>query len=175
MVVACASSAPVLGAIGLASADDAMRERTLGLLSRAEDASRARARLATQSLLELAPRLRRRATLTAQHVPVSVLAALNRDASVVRTGSSTAMPYGWDELADGEPWTLDAYRVEALRELQAYLARAGSATRSKPVLLRAMTDCGRSPRTTNLRRSRWPRLTCSTTRTSRLVAAGTRC
>jgi len=49
--------------IGLASGDDALRARTTGLLPRTEDVSRARARLARGSLLELTPRLRRRATL----------------------------------------------------------------------------------------------------------------
>ncbi|MBV9602076.1 MAG: helix-turn-helix domain-containing protein, partial [Chloroflexi bacterium] len=84
--------------IGLASGDAFLSQRTLGLLARAEDASRARARLTSQTLLELAPRLRRRATLHVQHVPPDVLTTLERDASLVRSGASAAAPYAWDEL-----------------------------------------------------------------------------
>jgi segregation and condensation protein B len=126
--------------IGLASADDALRERTLGLLPRVEDASRARARLASRSLLQLAPRLRRRATLTVLHVPPSTLAALDKDGSLVRTGTSAALPYGWHELATGQPWVLDGYiPVEALHQLEASLAAAGNGSPlSKPALLRAV-------------------------------------
>src|SRR5919199_6597631 len=50
--------------IGLASGDQPFSERCVGLLERSEDVSRTRARLARgESLVELAPRLRRRALL----------------------------------------------------------------------------------------------------------------
>ena len=124
--------------VGLSSGDDALCERTLGLLPRVEDASRARARLASQSLLELVPRLRRRATLAVLHVPAHVFAALEKDAALVRTGASAAGPYGWDELASGQCWTLDAYiQADALRRVEASMVgMAGSPTR--PILLRAV-------------------------------------
>src|SRR5579859_7332291 len=124
--------------VGLASGDDALCERTLGLLPRTEDVSRARARLARNSLLELAPRLRRRATLKVLHVPSRVLAALNNNPALVRTGISAAAPYGWDELKVGEPWTLDAYiQAEALRRLEASL-EATPAAPITAVLLRGV-------------------------------------
>jgi segregation and condensation protein B len=124
--------------IGLASGDDALCERTLGLLPRAEDLSRARARLARQSVLELAPRLRRRATLKVLHVPPSVLAALEKDAALVRTGVSAAAPYGWDELTTGDPWALDAYvHADALRRLEASPVSTPAAL-TVSVLLRAV-------------------------------------
>src|SRR5919199_3500512 len=50
--------------IGLASGDEPFSERCLGFLERPEEVSRTRARLARgESLVELAPRLRRRALL----------------------------------------------------------------------------------------------------------------
>jgi len=125
--------------IGLASGDVSLCQRTLGLLARAEDASRARARSASQTLLELAPRLRRRATLHVQHVPPDVLTTLERDASLVRSGASAAAPYAWDELAADMPWTLDAYvQAEWLRRLQTTLDRTRAVPTSRSILLRVV-------------------------------------
>ncbi len=156
--MACASTAPASSAgwwpaahaaarktprnawaiVGLASGDDALCERTLGVLPRTEDVSRARSRLARHSLLELAPRLRRRATLKVLHLPPPVLAALDKNAAPVRTGISAAAPYGWDELKVGEPWRLDAYiQAEALRRLEASL-EATPAAPVTAVLLRGV-------------------------------------
>jgi len=116
--------------VGLASGDDALCARTLGLLPRAEDASRARARLSSQSLLELAPRLRRRATLNVLRLPEHVWAGLGKNASLVRTGASAAAAYGWDELSHSSPWALDAYvpadAVRRLQDMQASTEPAGS-------------------------------------------------
>ena len=124
--------------IGLASGDDALCERTLGLLPRAEDASRARARVASQSLLELAPRLRRRATPKVLHVSAPIVEALATDAALVRTGASAASPYGWDELTAGEPWALDAYiQADALQRVQASMTAVPTAPLAA-VLLRAV-------------------------------------
>ena len=85
--------------IGLASGDDALCERCLGQLERRDEVSRVRARLAADGLLALAPRLRRRATLRVVHLPPALLADLEGDASLVRTGASAAVPYGWTELS----------------------------------------------------------------------------
>jgi hypothetical protein len=101
--------------IGLASADEPFLERCLGLLERSEEVSRTRARLARdESLIELAPRLRRRATLIVRHLPRSLGEALAGDASLVRTGASAAAAYGWDELvaAQDPSWRLDVYVPE---------------------------------------------------------------
>ena len=97
--------------IGLASGDEPFSERCLGLLGRAEEMSRTRARLAGENLVDLAPRLRRRATLVVRQVPRGLRRALEHDAALVRTGCSAAGAYGWDELA-GRPdprRLLDAY------------------------------------------------------------------
>jgi segregation and condensation protein B len=124
--------------VGLASGDDALCQRALGLLPRAEDASRARARLTSQSLLELAPRLRRRAALSVLHLPSHLFGVLQKDAALVRTGVSAAAPYGWQELSIGQPWVLDAYvAADALRRLQASLPST-TAPGAVPVLLRAI-------------------------------------
>jgi segregation and condensation protein B len=122
--------------VGLASGDLSLSERTLGLLPRAEDVSRTRARLAHQGLLELAPRLRRRATLTVLRMSEGVVAALDKEATLVRTGASAATAYRWDELTLGAPWALDAYVVvDALQRLQeASMEPADSVS----VLLRAV-------------------------------------
>ena len=126
--------------VGLASGDDVLAARCVGLLPRAEDVSRARARLARASLLELAPRLRRRATLTILHVPAPVLAALEHDGGLVRTGVSAATPYGWDELLDEEPhWRLDAYMPpDNLRPLHERLSGIPTTSATRPVLLRTV-------------------------------------
>src|SRR5438270_8193338 len=98
--------------IGLASGDQPFSERCLGLLERAEELSRTRARLARrESLVDLAPRLRRRATLIVRHLPRGLREALERDAALVRTGASAAAAYGWDQLAGARDlsWRLEAY------------------------------------------------------------------
>src|SRR6266536_4133966 len=94
--------------IGLASGDAALAQHCLGLLERREDVSRARTRLAAQGLLELAPRLRRRAALTVLHLPSTLVSRLEGDEHLVSTGSSAARPYGWHALRRGQPWALDA-------------------------------------------------------------------
>jgi hypothetical protein len=76
--------------IGHASGDQAFSERCLGLLERPEELSRTRARLARETLVDLAPRLRRRATVLVRSVPTAVREALERDAWLVRTGLSAA-------------------------------------------------------------------------------------
>jgi hypothetical protein len=48
--------------------------------------------LARQGLLELAPRLRRRAAPLVLRLPTQLAAALEHDASLVRTGLSAARP-----------------------------------------------------------------------------------
>jgi chromosome segregation and condensation protein ScpB len=131
--------------IGLVSGDSLFAERCLGFLERRDELSRARARLANDGLLVLAPRLRRRATLTVLHLPPVLFAELEHDASLVRTGLSAAAPYGWDELAQaqgGQPWALDAYLgPDALQVLvDAVAAAADHADEADrvPVLLRAV-------------------------------------
>jgi hypothetical protein len=113
--------------IGLASGDQAFSERCIGLLERPEEVSRTRARLARESLVDLAPRLRRRATLLVRGVPSALREALERDAALVRSGLSAAHAYGWAELlrpgADSA-WVLDAYLpLEAFSALQEELNR----------------------------------------------------
>jgi hypothetical protein len=81
--------------IGLVSGDQPFSERCLGLLERAEDLSRTRARLARgENLVDLAPRLRRRATLIVRYLPRGVRVALERDAALVRTGVTAVAAYG---------------------------------------------------------------------------------
>jgi segregation and condensation protein B len=113
--------------IGLASGDQAFSERCISLLERPEELSRTRARLARETLVELAPRLRRRATLLVRGVPTVVREALEGDAGLVRTGVSAAKAYGWHELLqpDAQPvWVLDAYvPLEAFAALQEQLNR----------------------------------------------------
>lgn len=100
--------------IGLASGDQPFSQRCLGLLERAEELSRTRARLARGAggnLVELAPRLRRRSTLIVRHLPRGLREALERDAALVRTGANSAAAYGWDEVvvAPDLSWQFDAY------------------------------------------------------------------
>ncbi|HKB47428.1 MAG TPA: helix-turn-helix domain-containing protein, partial [Ktedonobacterales bacterium] len=113
--------------IGLGSGDQAFSERCIGLLERPEELSRTRARLARETLVDLAPRLRRRATLLVRHAPGALREALERDAGLVRTGLSAARAYGWDELLQpgADPaWVLDAYLpLEAFSALQEELNR----------------------------------------------------
>ena len=133
--------------VGLASGDQALSAQCLGLLERPEDVSRARSRLARQGLLELAPRLRRRASPLVLRLPAPLAAALEHDASLVRTGLSAARPYGWTELnpAAGQAWRLDAYLpLEVFSELQRHADRSdayadsGSDTETVPVMLRVV-------------------------------------
>ena len=110
--------------IGLASGDQALTERCLGLLERPEELSRTRARLGREKLVDLAPRLRRRATLIHRQVPQRLRQALERDAALVRTGAGAASAYGWDELGAGDrsTWRLDAHlSVEVFSKLQEQL------------------------------------------------------
>jgi len=128
--------------IGLASGDAALAHHCLGLLERREDLSRARARLASQGLFDLAPRLRRRASLTVLHLPPALVGALEGDEHLVRTGSSAARPYGWHALRRGQPWALDAYlRPDALQVLVdevAVVADTAGKADALPVLLRTV-------------------------------------
>jgi len=111
--------------IALASGDAALRDRCLGLL-------------------ELAPRLRRRASVTVLHLPPPLLTALDRDASLVRTGVSAAGPYGWQELGAAQVWAVDAYLpLAAVHLLLEQVGGAGGESGAVdasawPVLLRAV-------------------------------------
>jgi segregation and condensation protein B len=126
--------------IGLASGDEALSKHCLGLLERREEVSRIRARLARDGLLELAPRLRRRASLNVVRVPSALFIELEADASLVRTGTSAAVPYGWDELVSSEAaWALDAYLPHsALQVLLDQVAGAVGDELKRPVLLRTI-------------------------------------
>jgi hypothetical protein len=94
--------------IGLASGDQPFSERALGLLEHPEELARTRARLARECLVELAPRLRRRAMLVVRQLPRGLRQSLEQDAAIVRTGVSVAGVYGWDELTQAAPiWALD--------------------------------------------------------------------
>jgi chromosome segregation and condensation protein ScpB len=136
--------------IGLASGDQLLSERCLGLLERAEELSRTRARLARgESLVDLAPRLRRRAMLIVRHLPRGLREALERDAALVRTGASSAAAYGWDELVQARDlsWRLDAYiPQDAFASLQEQLNQLdvdGSDENdelAEPVLLRVVDE-----------------------------------
>src|SRR5262249_37923030 len=97
--------------IGLASGDQTFLEKCVGLLEHAEELSRTRPRLTRENLLEIAPRLRRRATLLVRHLPHGMGEALEHDSALVRTGASAAAAYGWDELVELHElrWRLDAY------------------------------------------------------------------
>ena len=112
--------------VGLASGDQPFADRSIGLLEHPAEVSRTRARLTREKLVDLAPRLRRRATLVVRQVPRGLRQALDRDAALVRTGLSAASAYGWDELSQGpgSPWSLDAYLpFEAFSTLQEHLNR----------------------------------------------------
>jgi segregation and condensation protein B len=133
--------------VGLASGDQVLLAQCLGLLERPEDISRARSRLARQGLFSLAPRLRRRASPLVLRLPPPLAAALENDASLVRTGRSAARPYGWTELnpSAGQGWRLDAYLpLEVFSELQRHADRSAAAagtdseTDLVPVLLRVV-------------------------------------
>lgn len=129
--------------IGLASGDDALRERCLGQLERRDEVSRVRARLAVDGVLALAPRLRRRASLHVVHLPPALLADLEGDASLVRTGVSAAVPYGWTELAQTQSesasaWALDAYVSAAAVDVLVDQVPAAAGPDTQPVLLRSI-------------------------------------
>ncbi|HLZ22357.1 MAG TPA: helix-turn-helix domain-containing protein [Ktedonobacterales bacterium] len=122
--------------MGLASGDHALSEHCIGLLERREEVSRAWARLARQGLFELAPRLRRRASVTVLHLPPALLEMLEADEQLVRTGSSAAGPYGWHALSRGQPWALDAY-------LRLPPNQGGSPPAVGEVAIRLPSDAGR--------------------------------
>jgi hypothetical protein len=133
--------------VGLASGDQVLSAQCLGLLERPEDLSRTRSRLARQGLLELAPRLRRRASPLVLRLPAQLAEALDHDATPVRTGLS-ARPFGGVELSTaGRAWRLEAYLpLEAFSELRRHADRsaadAGSGADSDliPVVLRVVDD-----------------------------------
>jgi len=112
--------------IGLASGDEPFAQKCLGLLEHPEELSRTRARLSREKIVDLAPRLRRRATLVVRQIPRDVRRTLEEDAALVRTGASAAAAYGWDELA-GRPaptWWLDVYLpIEVFDTVQEHLNR----------------------------------------------------
>jgi hypothetical protein len=135
--------------IGLASGDQLFADRCVGLLERPEELSRTRARLGRgDSLVELAPRLRRRATLIVRDLPRRLREALELDLALVRTGINAAPAYGWDELANrpDPSWVLDAYlpltAFSALQEQLNELDLDGAADQSvsQPVLLRVVDE-----------------------------------
>ena len=137
--------------IGLASGDQAFAERCLGLLEHPEELSRTRARLSKQGLEDLAPRLRRRATLVMRRLPWPLRHALEQDPTLVRTGSSAAAAYGWAErLSGSQPdssWVLDAYLpLAAFSALQEQVNQLDvedaedAAAGSEPVLLRVVDE-----------------------------------
>jgi segregation and condensation protein B len=114
--------------IGLASGDGPFSARSVGLLEHPEELSRARARLTREKLVDLAPRLRRRATLVVRQVPTELRAALEEDAALVRTGVSAAGAYGWNALTEpvdaDSSWRLDAYlSLSVFDALQEHLNR----------------------------------------------------
>jgi segregation and condensation protein B len=139
--------------IGLASGDASLADRCVGLLERREELSRIRGRLARDGLLGLAPRLRRRAALNVVHVPPAFFVELERDASLVRTGASAALPYGWTEFshthtqtqADPESqtqaataWALDAYVPQAALDVLLEQVPAAGGHDTQAVLLRSI-------------------------------------
>jgi Helix-turn-helix domain len=111
--------------IRLASGDRPFSERCLGLLERAEEVSRTRARLERENLVDLAPRLRRRATSVVRQLPRCLRQALKQDDALVRTAASAAAAYGWDELTQRAPtWLLDGdLSVDAFSVLREQLNR----------------------------------------------------
>jgi hypothetical protein len=118
-------------------------------VERPEEVSCTRARLARETLVDLAPRLRRRATLLVRDVPSALREALEGDAALVRTGLSAAHAYGWDELLQpgtGPAWVLDAYvPIEAFSALQEELNRrdvedTNTAHEREQVLLRVVGE-----------------------------------
>jgi segregation and condensation protein B len=112
--------------VGLASGEQPFAERCLGLLEHPSEVSRTRARVSRETLVDLAPRLRRRAMLVVRQLPRSLHQALEQDAALVPTGLSAASAYGWDELSHrpGSSWSLDAYLpLEAFSTLQEQLNR----------------------------------------------------
>jgi hypothetical protein len=105
--------------------------------------------VARENLVDLAPRLRRRATLVVRQLPRGLRQTLERDAALVRTGASAASVYGWDELnpRSGSTWQLDAYlKLEAFEALQEQLNRldideeADEVSAPESVLLRVVDE-----------------------------------
>jgi excisionase family DNA binding protein len=136
--------------IGLASGDQPFSEKCVGLLEHAEELSRTRSRLARATLIEIAPRLRRRATLLVRHLPRAMREALERESALVRSGASAAAAYGWDELVDARnlTWRFDAYvSQDAFSNLQEQLNQLDidgtpdtTPAPADPVLLRVVDD-----------------------------------
>jgi segregation and condensation protein B len=111
--------------IALASGDQTFSERCLGLLERPEDISRTRARLGKLGMLQLAPRLHRRAVALVLRLSARLVAELEHDASLVRTGLSAARPYGWPAPDPRAAWRLEAYvAVDAVVDLERRAADA---------------------------------------------------
>jgi hypothetical protein len=123
--------------IGLASGDQSFSDTRVALLEHAEELSRTRACLARskgggESLMKLAPRLRRRATLVVRQVPPGLRRRLEQDTALVRTGVSAAAAYGWPELdpeskseSEKTTWALDAYVPLAIVAYRQLIARSG--------------------------------------------------
>ena len=158
------------------------RERCLGQLERRDEVSRVRARLAADGLLALAPRLRRRATLRVVHLPPALLADLEGDASLVRTGASAAVPYGWTELSQAQTQAESGRLGVGCVHLRRRPCSSCS-TRCPPRLALThgrsccarSTACGRFPRTVSWHPSPWPPSTCSTIPRRHRGAVAARC
>jgi hypothetical protein len=96
-----------------------------------------------QGLLDLAPRLRRRATALVLRLPAGLVDQLEHDASLVRTVLSAARPYGWiGRVAAVQDWRLDAYvpagAVSMLEQLANRDADPSNGKEPVAVLLRAI-------------------------------------
>ncbi len=88
--------------IGLASGEPSLSERCVGLLERPEDASRARSRLGKLGLLELAPRLRRRASSLVVRLPACLVTALEHEAPLAALAALQQQADRLDADAGGE-------------------------------------------------------------------------
>ena len=100
--------------------------------------------------MDLAPRLRRRATVIVRQMPTDLRIQLERDATLVRTAASAAAAYGWDAVAQraGATWRLDAYvSIHAFGAVQEQLNRLDldadafdGPDQREPVLLRVVDE-----------------------------------
>ena len=136
--------------IGLASGDQPFAERCLDLLEHPEGLSTTRARLAREKLVDLTPRLRRRATLVVRQIPGHLRQTLEEAATLVCTGANAARAYGWDELTGrvDSTWRLDVYLpIGVFDTLQTQLNRldidgdtSGDRGRREAVLLRVVDE-----------------------------------
>jgi segregation and condensation protein B len=104
--------------LALAAGDPAMLSHLAGRLS-AADRSRSRARLLTEGLLALVPRLGRRAVVRRFSASPDAAAALASDRNIVLAGASAAAAHGWPH-ADGD-------RSTARPEFDGYLSELGLA------------------------------------------------